>query len=71
MRTSTRNAHKRLTCALVVVELASGTRLLVGVGVADGVTGETTAGALGRLSALKRHRRDVLLAPETTDRAGD
>jgi S-DNA-T family DNA segregation ATPase FtsK/SpoIIIE len=35
-----------------------------GVGVAAGVTGETMAGAMGWLSALKRHRRGVLLDPQ-------
>lgn len=55
---------------LILPEIDQDLRALVesgrdrGVGVAAGVTGETMAGALGWLSALKRHRRGVLLAPK-------
>ncbi|MCL8011506.1 FtsK/SpoIIIE domain-containing protein [Streptomyces sp. AS02] len=55
---------------LILPEIDQDLRILVesgrdrGVGVAAGVTGETMAGAMGWLSALKRHRRGVLLDPQ-------
>ncbi|MFJ8532253.1 hypothetical protein [Streptomyces sp. NPDC093591] len=58
---------------LILPEIDQDLRALVesgrdrGVGVVAGVTGETMAGAMGWLSALKRHRRGVLLAPPECD----
>jgi S-DNA-T family DNA segregation ATPase FtsK/SpoIIIE len=56
---------------LILPEIDQDLRALVesgrdrGVGVAAAVTGETMAGAMGWLSALKRHRRGVLLDPQS------
>ncbi|WP_031479885.1 hypothetical protein [Streptomyces bicolor] len=56
---------------LILPEIDQDLRALVesgrdrGIGVAAGVTGETMAGAMGWLSALKRHRRGVLLDPQS------
>jgi S-DNA-T family DNA segregation ATPase FtsK/SpoIIIE len=55
---------------LILPEIDQDLRALVesgrdqGIGVAAGVTGETMAGAMGWLSALKRRRRGVLLDPQ-------
>ncbi|MEU6807062.1 hypothetical protein ABZ931_39810, partial [Streptomyces neyagawaensis] len=56
---------------LILPEIDQDLRALVesgrdrGIGVVAGVTGETMAGAMGWLSALKRHRRGLLLDPQS------
>jgi len=56
---------------LVLPEIDQDLRALVesgrdrGIGVAAAATGETMAGAMGWLSALKRHRRGMLLDPQS------